>query len=208
VTGKFALRAHCRQDVCAPSVPWRVFCAVEIPEQVRAQLLRHIARLRESAPDARASWSRDSNLHLTLKFLGEIPRASVTNLSTAASLATVRLQPFTIRVEHTGVFPKPNKAQVLWIGINDVAGKLNELHVQLESECAKFGFEKDTRPFHPHLTIARLRHPQFARTLASAHLALDFSPVEVVVSELLVIRSELSSAGSKYTAVSRHELGE
>ena len=208
VTGKFALRAHCRQDVCAPSVTWRVFCAVEIPEQARAQLLRHIVRLRESVPDARASWSRDSNLHLTLKFLGEIPRASVTDLSTAASLATARLQPFTIRLERTGAFPKPSQARVLWIGINDVSGQLNELHTQLESESAKVGFEKDTRPFHPHLTIARLRQPQSARTLATAHMEMEFSPVEVVVSELLVIRSELSSAGSRYTVVSRRLLGE
>ena len=206
MTKKFALRAHCRQDVCAPSTKWRVFCAVEIPKQVRELVLRHIADLREAAPDARASWTRDTSLHLTLKFLGDIPLQSVPDLSSAASLAVAGLAPFSIRLEQTGVFPKHGPPRVLWIGINDFSGRLGELHARLESEAAKVGFEKDERPFHPHLTIARLRQPQAARSLAAAHLELEFTPVEIAISELLVIRSELGSAGSKYTIVSRHSL--
>jgi 2'-5' RNA ligase len=185
---------------------WRVFCAVETSKQVRELVLRHIAGLREAAPEAKASWARDTNLHLTLKFLGDIPSRSVADLSNAASRAVAGLAPFSIRLEQTGVFPKHGSPRVLWIGINDFSGRLGELHTQLESESAKVGFEKDARPFHPHLTIARLRQPQAARTLAAAHLQLEFAPLEIAVSEFLVIRSELGSAGSKYTVVSRHSL--
>jgi 2'-5' RNA ligase len=206
VTEKFALRAHCRQDVCAPSAKWRVFCAIELPQTARDRVLRHIADLREAAPEARASWSRDANLHLTVNFFGEIPSRSVANLSDAASLAVAGLAPFSMKLEQTGVFPKHGPPRVLWIGINDFSGTLGELHTRLQGEAAKVGFEKDARPFHPHLTIARLRQPQAARTLAAAHLELEFKPVDIAVSELLVIRSELGSAGSKYTLVSRHEL--
>jgi 2'-5' RNA ligase len=185
---------------------WRVFCAIEIPETARAQVLQHIALLKEAVPDAKASWSRDANLHLTIKFLGEIPQTSVANISTAASRAVANLMPFSIRLEQTGAFPKQSQPRVLWIGITDPTGKLKELQARLDDEAARVSFARESRPFHPHLTVARLRQPRHARTLAIAHGELEFEPVEFDVSELLVIRSELSSAGSKYTVVSRHSL--
>lgn len=204
----FALRAHCRQDVCAPSVTWRVFCAVELPEVVRLRVIRHVGRLQEAAPDAQASWSRTDNIHLTLKFLGDIRQDSVQKLSDAASVAVEGVKPFTIRSEGTGVFPLYGSPRVLWIGVNDCEGKLAELHARLEAECEIAGFIKESRHFHPHLTLARLRKSHHhGGTLATAHNALEFEPAEIAVSELLVIRSELSSAGSKYTTISRHPLG-
>jgi 2'-5' RNA ligase len=219
VPKEFALRAHCRQDVCAPSIRWRVFCAIELPEGVRLRISQHIARLKEAAPEAQASWSRADNIHLTLKFLGDIPQASVRNLSEAASRAVAAVGPFTIRLEQTGVFPPYGSPRVLWIGVNDCEGRLVELQERLEAEGEKFGFPGESRTFHPHITLARLRKPQpgserghpawggrHARALASAHKAMDFESAEIVVSELLVIRSELSSAGSQYTTISRHPL--
>ena len=206
MTGKFALRAHCRQDVCAPSDTWRVFCAVELPQTVRAQVLQHIARLREAMPEARASWSRESNLHLTLKFIGDTPQTSVPKFSNAAARAVEACAPFTIRLEQTGVFPKHGKPRVIWVGISDPEGNLGALQTRLEDESAEAGFPKEARPFHPHLTLARLRQPQHANALAAAHQQMQFGPVEITVSELLVIRSELSNAGSNYTTISQHPL--
>ena len=195
-----------RQETQLAQTSWRVFCAIEIPEPVRQQVLQHIARLREAVPDAKASWSRDTNLHLTLKFLGEIPLTSVANISSAASQAVMGRAPFSIRLEQTGTFPKQGQPRVLWIGISDFSGNLGELHAHLEDQAAIAVFEKDDRPFHPHLTLARLRQARHARTLAAAHRELDFESAEIAVSELLVIRSELRNEGSKYTVISRHPL--
>lgn len=186
---------------------WRVFCAIEIPDRTRELVLRHIECLRKAVPDVKASWSRDANLHLTLKFLGEIPEAAVPDFSNAASRAAVGLEPFSIRLEQSGVFPEHGPPRVLWIGVNDYSGKLGDLHARLEEEAANAGFEKDIRHFHPHLTLARPRQPRQAHTLVAAHKQLQFAPAEISVSELLVIRSELSSEGSKYTVISRHSLG-
>src|SRR5882762_3945104 len=97
---------------------WRVFCAIELPQSVRKLLLKHIARLQEAVPDAKASWSRDANLHLTMKFLGEIPRTAVADISAATSRAAAGLAPFSVRLEQTGSFPKQGQPRVLWIGIN------------------------------------------------------------------------------------------
>ena len=184
----------------------RVFCAIELPAALRALVLQHIAKLKQSTPDARASWARDTNLHLTLKFLGNIPTTSVSKLSEAAARAVAGFATFPLRFEATGAFPNQRQARVLWIGVNDSSGKLHELQKRLEEQAAQAGFAKETRVFSPHLTIARLRNPQDARTLAAVHSQMEFAPVEMMVSELLVIRSELSSAGSKYSVISRHAL--
>ena len=176
---------------------WRVFCAIDLPDDVRERVMAHSMLLRRMVPEAQASWSRAGNIHLTLKFLGDVPQGSVQSLSEAASRAVAGLAPFTIRLEQAGVFPPHGSPRVLWIGVNDPEGKLGDLYARLETESAKAGFPKEPRHFHPHLTIARLRKPQDARALASAHKAMEFAPTEIAVSELLVIRSELSSEGSK-----------
>jgi 2'-5' RNA ligase len=188
-------------------VLWRIFCAIELPATIRERVLLSIADLKEVVPDARVSWARETSLHLTLKFLGEIPPTSVPDFSNALARAVVGMKSFPIRFEETGAFPTRGQPRVLWIGTNDYSGKLAELHAKVEEESALAGFAREARSFHPHLTIARLRNPQHARVLAATHKQMKFEPVEVTVSELLVIRSELSSEGSNYTVLSRHPFG-
>ncbi len=185
---------------------WRVFCAVDLPEPARMHLLEYIQRLRRLLPHVQASWSRETNLHLTLKFVGEISRELVPTFSDAVSRAVTNEAPFSVVLEGTGVFPQRRDPRVLWIGISDPEGKLAELHSRLEDESAKAGFSREPRPFHQHLTVARLRNQRFAREIAQTHQQLVFEPQAVTVTELLVIRSELNSAGSKYTVLSRHPL--
>ena len=116
------------------------------------------------------------------------------------------LAPFKLTAEQCGVFPTHGPPRVLWIGITDISGQLARFHTRLDEECEVACFPKESRPFHPHLTLARIRHSTDARALGVAHRNLDFAPVEFDVRELLVIRSELGKAGSKYTTVSRHPL--
>ncbi len=168
--------------------------------------MAHVNHVRDSVPDGRASWSRVDSIHLTLKFLGDLSPGKVEKLSEAASRSAREFAPFQIVVEQTGAFPKQGQPRVLWIGINDFSGKLGDLHARLEDESANEGFARDDRPFHPHLTVARLRQPRHARTLVAAHKELVFDATEIAVSELLVIRSELGNEGSKYTVISRHAL--
>ena len=187
------------------SEAWRTFCAVELPDNVRARLRDHIQRLREAAPEAAASWTRVENIHLTLKFFGNVDVERIPAISDAAARAATELGAFTIGVGGTGVFPKPSRPQVLWIGVSDPSGKLSSLQRLLENECARKGFEKEDHSYRPHLTIARLRKPDGARQLADTHLQMKFEPVEIELKELVVFRSELSSKGSRYTPVSRLE---
>jgi len=182
---------------------WRVFCAVELPDVVRARLEDHVRRLRKEVPDAAASWSRVENIHVTLKFFGNVEVKRIEKISAAAERVAKEFSTFQIGVGETGVFPRPSRPQVLWIGVSDPSGQLNALHEKFENECAAEGFEKENRAYRPHLTIARLRKPEGARSLAEAHLKMEFETIQVNVEELVVFRSELSPKGSRYTPISR-----
>ncbi len=173
---------------------------------MRARLAEHVERLRKAVPNAAASWTRIENIHLTLKFFGDVAVERIPLISNAAERAVRQFSGFEITVGNTGVFPKPNRPQVLWIGINDPSGTLASLQKTLENEFAAKGFEKEDRAYRPHLTIARLRRPEGAKHLADAHLRMQFDPLPLTLNELILFRSELSSKGSKYTAISRHQI--
>ena len=160
----------------------------------------------QTVPDVKASWTNTDNVHLTLKFLGNISLDQVSRLSEAATAATADLGSFQLRVGSTGVFPGRSRPKVLWIGVNDPSRGLAQLHSRLETECAVKGFPTEDRAFKPHLTIARLRENRDARKLVDAHLAQSFPEVTFDVAELIVFRSELSSHGSNYTVISKHRL--
>lgn len=182
----------------------RVFCAIELPTEVRARAAIHITRLRDAVPYARASWERMEKLHITLKFLGEIASNQVEALSDAASRAAQVTRPFMLALEGAGAFPTRGVPRILWLGINDSSGLLSKLQSHLEEECERAGFAREERPFHPHLTIARIRTPRAARQLSQLHQELGFEAIEFSVTELLVMRSELGPGGSRYTEISRH----
>jgi 2'-5' RNA ligase len=181
-----------------------VFCAFELPEVLQSRISGHIQRVREAVPEAAASWSRPDNIHLTVKFFGNVDQTRIPAISAAAERVVKESSAVQIEVGKTGVFPRPTRPQVLWIGVEDASGKLLELQQRLEDEFAREGFAKEDRAFKPHLTIARIRKPHGANCLAEAHLRIEFAAVKITLNELVVFRSELSPKGSKYTAVSRH----
>ena len=188
------------------SEEWRTFCAIELSDEVRARLADHIKQVRETVPEASASWSRPENVHLTLKFFGNVPTKKLARISNAAARVASEFSSFQIKIGGTGLFPKASRAQVLWIGVEDPSGDLAELQRRFEEESAREGFEKEDRAYRPHLTIARLRRPEGARQLAATHLQTEFGFSEIRVNEFVVFRSELSPKGSRYTAISKHRL--
>lgn len=192
------------REACGES--WRVFCAIELPAQTRMRLLSHIKKLQALVPEVRASWSRESNIHLTLKFLGETPQPLVWKFETALSRAVEGVSPFPILISGSGVFPRPRDPRVLWVGISDPEGRLASLQSRIEAESEQEGFAREARQFHPHLTLARLRTREGSQDLARKHEQLQFAPEHVTVNEVLLIRSQLGGAGSKYSTISKHVL--
>lgn len=183
----------------------RLFIAIELPAEVRHKIRQHTDRLRSEFPDVRASWAREENLHLTVKFLGDTPVEKVEMLSEALERAATKVESFDMKVAGCGAFPTVGKPKVLWIGVSSAASSLARLHEAIEDECASLAIARDPRSFHPHLTIARLRHPRGARDVAQLHKEIEFESLAVEAKDVCLIRSELSSEGSRYTVMARHE---
>src|SRR5689334_7712302 len=118
------------------SEEWRTFCAIELPPEVREQLRDHAKQLREAVPEASASWSKPENVHLTLKFFGNVAKDKLPRISEAATRVAGEFSAFTIRIGGTGVFPRRSRPQVLWIGVEDSSGRLSDLQQRLEEEFA------------------------------------------------------------------------
>ncbi len=186
----------------------RLFCAIELAAEVRAQAARYMAGLRERAPEVKASWDREEKLHLTLKFFGDVADERVARLVSALERAASSTNPFELKLRGTGAFPPSGLARVLWLGVVDPTGRLAELQKQVEDECAAAGFAREGKRFHPHLTIARLRRPEGARALAAAHKEMKFEAEAFNVSEIVLIKSELLPQGSRYTKLSAHVMKE
>jgi 2'-5' RNA ligase len=185
---------------------WRLFIAIELPASLRARVGDHIDRLRQAVPDARASWAREENLHLTLKFLGDTPVSKIEGLSLAVKRAAAQAERFQANAGGCGAFPLRGQPRVLWIGFEDPTAGLTNLYRALEDKCFEAGFAGEARPFHPHLTVARLRQPHGARRLGELHTQMGFDPVALDVRDVCLIRSELRREGSRYTVIGQHEL--
>ncbi|GAC1399880.1 MAG: RNA 2',3'-cyclic phosphodiesterase [Pyrinomonadaceae bacterium] len=182
----------------------RVFCSIGLPAEVRERAVAHIARLREKFPRVRVGWERAEKLHITLKFLGEIEMHRLDALNRAAERAASNTDSFALSIETAGAFPPHGLARALWLGVNDATGALTKLQCRLEEDCALENFARDHRSFQPHLTIARIRAPEQARELAVSHRALGFTAESFVINEMVIMRSDLQSHGSKYTEISAH----
>src|SRR5205085_3329961 len=124
---------------------YRLFIAIELPAEVRRHIKEYVYTLRHGYPDVRASWTREDNMHLTLKFLGDTPIDKVESLNHALQRATNQISRFEIVIHRTGSFPSHGKPNVLWIGIDDPSGNLRKLHEQLEQECSRASFTLDER---------------------------------------------------------------
>ena len=101
---------------------YRTFIAIEIPAGLRATIIDYSKHLRDKLPDVSANWSREDNLHLTLKFLGDVPVTRIGEVSAAASAAACASGPYELILAGSGVFPAKSKPSVLWIGIEDPRG--------------------------------------------------------------------------------------
>lgn len=191
----------------------RAFLAVELSEDVRAQITRVQQDLKSSLarelPRAvRVSWVQPASIHLTIKFLGDIDEQGIEPLREALAAAVHAQRVLAVPLERLGAFPVLHAPRVLWVGAaerwerGDEAKRLAELHVAVEARCGAFGFAPDSRPLSPHLTLARIKAGahEFGDTLASSKL-LDrpLSLGALAVESVALIMSDLRPTGSVYT---------
>jgi 2'-5' RNA ligase len=178
----------------------RLFVAVVMPDSVRGALAAAVERLRPRA--AGVAWVANPNLHVTLKFLGEVDEARLPAVQGALRRAVAGLAPFEVRVRALGAFPTPARPRVLWAGIADAGGRLGALARRVDEALGGAGFPREARPYAGHITLGRVREPRGDPALAAALAEaahLDFGAVQV--THVVLMRSELSRCGARHSPV-------
>lgn len=175
----------------------RTFVCIEIPESIRSRINKLQQTLRQM--EALVSWTRPSNIHLTLKFLGGVEASSINRTTKALERAANGIRPFEVEVSGGGCFPSPRSPRVLWVGISNVPEQLRQLYTNIEDELAGEGFPREKRRFSPHLTIGRIREPRNSARLAEALIAIGFETEAFPAKEVILMRSDLKPTGSIYT---------
>ena len=175
----------------------RTFVCVEIPESVKGRIAELQRGLRRA--EAQVSWTKPSNIHLTLKFLGDVTPQRIERVIGAVERAASPIAPFEIEVGGAGCFPSPRSPRVLWVGLTGLTDALKQLHAGIEDELYGEGFPRESKRFSPHLTIGRVRAPKNASRLAEELLATGFEAERFLAREVIVMRSELNPSGSVYT---------
>ena len=180
----------------------RTFIAVEIAAPVREQLVTLQETLREAAGEVK--WVEPQNLHLTLKFLGEVDETELYAVCKSAQQAVADTAAFTMQVAGVGAFPDPRRPRVIWAGIREGADELIFLHDLLEEEFRSHGYPREDRAFTPHLTLGRARQPKPTPQLARAFEELaDWDGGATLVREILIMSSQLTPSGPIYTVIGR-----
>lgn len=170
----------------------RLFIALDIPAKVRAALTNYMERARALAPEAR--WARVEGLHVTLKFIGHVDDSVVEKIKSA--LAVIKAAPFAVKFSGVGFFPNPNAARVFWAGV-DGGDSLPRLASSIDAAMEKLGIPRETKPYHPHLTLARTS----SRPLRGLKPLLDEPPQfgTMTAREFFLYQSQPQRGGSKYT---------
>jgi len=187
---------------------WRLFAALSLPEPVRERVAAAIAHLQ--ARGYRAKWVDPAGSHLTVRFFGAVAAAAVPDLIAALQASVRDLEPFVLRVEGAGAFPHPERPRVLWLGVDGQLPALRRLVERVEQHAGSFAETNETRRFHPHITLARIR-PEDAATVRDLPHALErlgrLPPLPFPVERLTLYRSELFRSGPRYTVVEEFPLG-
>jgi 2'-5' RNA ligase len=184
----------------------RAFIAFELPTEFTRLAADLQARLQRQGLKMR--WVRPGNIHLTLRFLGEIPSEQSCALAQAMGTAAAGSAPIQLSAQGLGVFPSPRKPRVLWIGLGGQTDRLGQLVARLESELASLGIAREDRPFKAHLTLARIQTAVDAVRLQSAIESCGgYAPMPFPAAEMVLFQSDLRPQGPIYTPLARVALG-
>ena len=200
----------------------RAFLAVELSQELRAELATVQQELKhriepEMKRDIRISWAQPASIHLTLKFLGDMDEQTIDPLLVAVEQAIGRQTAVNVPLERLGAFPRPQSPRVLWVGPSQnwergaEAKRVVEIHGAIEQACEGLSFLRETRPFSPHLTLARIKVGERHVGVALAKGGVLDRPIllgSLAVELVVLMKSELKPTGSVYTKLWEVKIGE
>jgi 2'-5' RNA ligase len=184
----------------------RLFTAIELSHEVRIHLAGCVETLRKHPSLKELSWTNPENLHITLKFLDEIPDSRVPDLANA--LKRLDVPEMTLTPSHFLVLPGQGPARVLAVNVAGDTEPLAKLFQRIESAVQPLGVHRESRPFKPHITLARVRRP--SRNLTAQTLARLVDPSLLPAPgfgtrTFTLYQSQLNPKGATYTPIARSE---
>ena len=178
----------------------RAFIAVELPTEVRGSLGLLARELAASGADVK--WVEEANLHVTMRFLGEITEEQRQGLATLLTAVAARRQPIPLRLSSLGGFPSLTSPRVVWVGVGQGHEELAAIAGDVEEGLARLGLPHEERAFIAHVTLGRVRSGRNLGRLVSQITATTWTPPEpFVADQLTLFQSTLSSSGPIYTAL-------
>jgi len=188
----------------------RCFVAIELGEAILQGLGRVQALLKRDPAGRYGRWVRPEGIHLTLKFLGDVPAKQVDQIAVAVRDASNGINPFEVSIGGLGCFPNSRLPRVIWVGVKDLSGELLRLQRAVETNLSALGYAPERRAFHPHLTLGRARRVGRAEQAALGKL-VERTQVDklgdMAVREVSLMRSELRPSGAVYTRLAVAQLG-
>jgi len=184
----------------------RTFIAFELPPSViflLQEVQQELKRLK-----IRARWVRPENIHLTLKFLGDVNPDDIHKIGTAMACAAIDCLPITLSVRGIGVFPGIKRPRVIWVGLDGDTQSLLALQSRLEQKLAGAEFPKDKRSFKAHLTMGRIKqtaNPAVIRQMIADYAKL--SSEEFTFNQVILFKSDLKPSGAVYSKLKQTKLG-
>jgi len=179
----------------------RTFIAIDLPQEIKTSLAKLQDQLKQSYADVK--WVKPDNIHLTLKFLGEVDETKLESVIQETEAVAKNNPGFKIQIESLGSFPKIDFPRVVWVGVKQGSAETKKIAKELESSLEKIGFAKEDRPFSSHITIGRTRSSKNQRTLSDELKKLEdkFTAGEFMAEKITLYKSTLSPQGPTYEAL-------
>jgi len=180
----------------------RAFIAIELSASVQDVIQKQTARLREALGESLVRWIPAGNIHLTLKFLGDLPASHVDFIKQMLSQEAAKHRRFDLQLGGLGAFPNSNQPRVLWLGLQ-ASPALSALQRDIEAAAERLGYQKEQRAFSPHLTLGRTRQGLAAMDLQKISLGMASVQLGRIaparVDSVHLFKSDLGPAGPLYT---------
>lgn len=187
-------------------MPLRTFLALDLDEQIIAGLLKAAAQLQDDAD--KIAWVGRANMHVTLKFLGDVPENQIGEVCSIISAVAAEIEPFAFEVRGLSCTPPRGPVRMIWANIHDDSGLMNVLHDELDAALSGMGLKEEQRGFHPHITLARVKH---VRSIAAFRSAVrNFADLSLGLqhAEEVVVYSSAHIAGERvYSPLSFARIG-
>ena len=186
----------------------RLFIALPLGPVIEKRLDEIISSLKQADNNDAVKWSRASNIHITLKFLGETDQRTAESIKKSLSDATRQFKPVTMSVNRLGGFPNLNHPRVIWLGAREAIDSLTDMAASIDAKMHDLGFDMEDRPFKAHLTLGRLRRDAQIGELTNALADYKFEPLEIALDRVVLFKSKLTPQGPIYDRLHECMLGE